>query len=82
VALVQKQGAVLFGQEDLRREMMPAGSPAGSTFGPMAMPMVTYKYDPANKGKPAVTIHMNGEIVDFVPMVPSHLGADTIIEFE
>jgi glyoxylase-like metal-dependent hydrolase (beta-lactamase superfamily II) len=36
VALVQKQGAVLFGQEDLRREMMPAGSSAGSTSGPSA----------------------------------------------
>ena len=55
MALVQKQGAVLFGQEDLRREMMPAGSPAGPTSGPMALPMVTYKYDPANKGRPAVT---------------------------
>ena len=40
----------------------------------MALPMVTYKYDPANKGKPAVTIHMNGETVDFIPMMPSHLG--------
>ena len=82
VALVQKQGAVLFGQEDLRREMMPAGSSAGSTAGPMALPMVTYKYDPANRGKPAVTIHMNGETVDFIPMMPSHLGADTIVKFE
>ena len=82
MAIVQKQGAVLFGQEDLRREMMPAGSPASSTSGAMALPMVTYKYDPANKGKPAVTIHMNGETVDFIPMMPSHLGADTIVKFE
>ena len=48
----------------------------------MALPMVTYKYDPANKGKPAVTVHMNGETVDFIPMMPSHLGADTIVKFE
>ena len=82
MAIVQKQGAVLFGQEDLRREMMPTGSPADSTAGPMALPMATYRYDPANKGKPAVTIHMNGETVDFIPMMPSHLGADTIIKFE
>src|SRR6185369_17759598 len=41
MAIVQKQGAVLFGQEDLRREMMPPGSPADSTSGPMALPMVT-----------------------------------------
>ena len=82
MALVQKQGAVLFGQEDLRREMMPAGSAGASASGPMSLPMVTYKYDPANKGKPAVTVHMNGETVDFIPMMPSHLGADTIIKFE
>ena len=82
MALFQKQGAVLFGQEDLRREMMPAGSPASATTGAMALPMVTYKYDPANKGKPAVSIHMNGEIADFIPVMPSHLGGDTIIKFE
>ena len=82
MALVQKQGAVLFGQEDLRREMMPAGSPADATSGPMALPMATYKYDPASKGKPAVSIHMNGETADFIPMMPSHLGADTIVKFE
>src|SRR6476661_3805384 len=50
MALVQKQGAVLFGQEDLRREMMPVGSPASATTGAMALPMVTYKYDPVTKG--------------------------------
>jgi cyclase len=82
MAIVQKLGAVLFGQEDLRREMMPAGSPPDATTGAMALPMVTYKYDPANKGKPAVRISMNGEMVDFIPMMPSHLGGDTIIKFE
>lgn len=81
MAIVQKLGAVLFGQEDLRREMMPQGSPANATTGAMALPMATYKYDPANKGKPAVTISMNGELVDFIPMMPSHLGGDTIIKF-
>ena len=40
MAIVQKQGAVLFGQEDLRREMMPPGSPADATTGAMALPMV------------------------------------------
>src|SRR6476469_5182152 len=81
MAIVQKQGAVLFGQEDLSREMMPPGSLASATTGAMALPMVTYKYDPASKGKPAVTISMNGETVDFIPMMPSHLGGDTIIRF-
>jgi len=78
MAKVYKQGAVLFGQEDLRKEMV---SP-GQDFDPLALPMVTYKYDAANKGKPAVTIHMNGETVDFIPVMPAHLGADTIIKFE
>src|SRR6476659_4496011 len=35
MALVQKQGAVLFGQEDLRREMRPVGRQADATSGPM-----------------------------------------------
>ena len=78
MAQVYKQGAVLFGQEDLRKEMV---SP-GQDFDPLALPMVTYKYDAANKGKPAVTVHMNGETVDFIPVMPAHLGADTIIKFE
>src|SRR5271168_5009428 len=32
-------------------------------------------------GNPAVTIHMNGETVDFIPMMPSHTAGDTIIRF-
>jgi glyoxylase-like metal-dependent hydrolase (beta-lactamase superfamily II) len=78
MAQVAKLGAVLFGQEDLRQEMV---SP-GEDFDPLALPMVTYKYDPANKGKPAVTVHMDGENVDFIPVMPAHLGADTIIRFQ
>ena len=50
--MVQKLGAVLFGQEDLRREMMPAGGPANTTTGAMALPMVTYKYDPTTGASP------------------------------
>jgi glyoxylase-like metal-dependent hydrolase (beta-lactamase superfamily II) len=44
--------------------------------------MVTYKYDPATKGKPAMTVHMNGETVDLIPMMPSHMGGDTVVRFE
>ena len=47
-----------------------------------SLPVVTYKYDPATKGKPAVTVHMDGETVDFIPMMPSHMGGDTVIRFE
>ena len=78
---VYKEGAVLFGQEDLRAEMGSPSSPGGPDFDPMKLPMVTYKYDPSNKGKPAVTVHMDGEDVDFIPVMPAHLGADTIIRF-
>ena len=78
---VYKEGAVLFGQEDLRAEMGSPSSPGGPDFDPMKLPMVTYKYDPSTKGKPAVTVHMDGEDVDFIPVMPAHLGADTIIRF-
>ena len=44
--------------------------------------MVTYKYDPTTEGKPAVTIHMDDETVDFIPMMPSHMGGDTVVRFE
>jgi glyoxylase-like metal-dependent hydrolase (beta-lactamase superfamily II) len=32
-------------------------------------------------GQPAVTFHMNGETVDFIPMMPSHTAGDTIVRF-
>ena len=35
----------------------------------------------AASGRPAVTFHMNGEIVDFIPMMPSHTACDTIVRF-
>jgi glyoxylase-like metal-dependent hydrolase (beta-lactamase superfamily II) len=89
-AFFAKQGTVIFAQENLRDEMMPdpharprpAGAPAPEPFDPMSLPVVTYKYDPATEGKPAVTVHMNGETVDFIPMMPSHMGGDTVIRFQ
>ncbi len=80
--IVARLGAVTFGQENLRHEMTPKpGSPAAEYFDPASLPQVTYQYDPKEPGKPAVTINMNGETVDFIPMMPSHLGGDTIIKF-
>ena len=38
-------------------------------------------YNPATPGQPAVTLHMNGETVDFIPMMPSHTAGDTIVRF-
>src|ERR1051325_7555213 len=65
------QGAVIFAQENLRKEMAPGAG----------VPVVTYNYDAAAPGRPAVTLNMNGETVDFIPMMPSHTAGDTIVRF-
>ena len=65
------QGAVIFAQENLRKEMASG----------VGVPVVTYNYDAAAPGRPAVTLNMNGETVDFVPMMPSHTAGDTIVRF-
>ncbi len=46
-----------------------------------AVPVATYNYNPATRGQPAVTFNMNGETVDFIPMMPSHTAGDTIVRF-
>jgi len=84
-AFFARQGAVIYAQENLRNEMLrPApradGQPRPAPE-PEAVPVVTYAYDPAKSGEPAVTIHMNGEVVDFIPMMPSHTAGDTIVRF-
>lgn len=68
------QGAVIFAQENLREEMLAGRAPE-----PGAVPTVTYRY--SSPGTPAVTIHMNGETADFIPMMPSHTAGDTIVRF-
>jgi len=73
-AFFAKQGAVIFAQENLRQEML-----AGRAADPAGVPTATYRY--TTPGTPAVTIHMNGETVDFIPMMPSHTAGDTIIRF-
>jgi len=78
-AFFGKQGAVIFAQENLRDEMLrPPGNP-GRASDPAGVPAATYRY--GSPGVPAVTIHMNGETVDFIPMMPSHTAGDTIIRF-
>jgi glyoxylase-like metal-dependent hydrolase (beta-lactamase superfamily II) len=84
-AFFAQQGAVIFAQENLRNEMLRPppranGQPAPAPD-PAAVPVVTYNYDPAAPGKPAVTFNMNGETVDFIPMMPSHTAGDTIVRF-
>ena len=84
-AFFAKQGALIFAQEDLQSEMLrpPArgnGQPAPAPD--MAgVPVGIYKYNPATPGQPAVTFTMNGETVDFIPMMPSHTAGDTIVRF-
>jgi cyclase len=84
-AFFAKQGAVIFSQEDLQSEMLrpPAranGQPAPSPE-PASVPTATYRFNAATVGQPAVTFTMNGETVDFVPMMPSHTAGDTIVRF-
>ena len=84
-AFFAKEGALIYSQENLRNEMLrpPAranGQPAPSPD--MAgIPVATYSYNPATSGQPAVTFNMNGETVDFIPMMPSHTAGDTIVRF-
>src|SRR5580765_1302194 len=46
-----------------------------------AVPVVTYNYAATTSAQPAVTFNVNGETVDFIPMMPSHTAGDTIVRF-
>ncbi len=79
-AFFAKQGALIFARGALRDEMLhpPAranGTPAPGPD-PAAVPVVTYGLDAP------VTVHMDGEVVDLIPVPPSHTGGDTMIRFE
>src|SRR6266850_1944026 len=84
-AFFAKQGALIFSQENLRIEMVRPPPRADGQTAPApdmaAVPVVTYGYDAAAPGEPAVTLNMNGETVDFIPMMPSHTAGDTIVRF-
>jgi len=80
-----KQGALIYAQGNLRNEMLRPARRANGQPGPApdmaGIPVVTYDYNPATRGQPAVTFNMNGETVDFIPMMPSHTAGDTIVRF-
>jgi len=84
-AFFAKQGALIYAQENLRNAMLrppPRGDGQAAPAPDMAaVPIATYSYNPATRGQPAVTFNMNGETVDFIPMMPSHTAGDTIVRF-
>jgi len=84
-AFFAQQGALIFSQENLRNEMLRPPPRANGQPGPApdtaGIPVAVYDYNPAATGRPAVTLDMNGETVDFIPMMPSHTAGDTIVRF-
>jgi glyoxylase-like metal-dependent hydrolase (beta-lactamase superfamily II) len=74
-----RMGAVILAREELRDSMLriakspnAAGNPLSD---PAALPVVTYGMGPP------VTIHMDGETVDLIPVRAAHTGGDTMIRF-
>jgi cyclase len=84
-AFFARQGALIVSQENLRNEMMRPPLPGNGQPAPApdiaGVPTVTYSYSATAPGAPAMTLNMNGEIVDFIPMMPSHTAGDTVIRF-
>ena len=84
-AFFAKQGALIYSQENLRDEMLRPPPRANGQPGPApdlaGIPAATYRYNRATQGEPAVSFTMNGETVDFIPMMPSHTAGDTIVRF-
>jgi cyclase len=84
-AFFAKQGALIYAQDNLRNAMLRPPLRANGQAAPApdmaAVPVATYSYNPATRGQPAVTFNMNGETVDFIPMMPSHTAGDTIVRF-
>ena len=79
-----KQGALIFSREELREEMLHPprrgnGDPAPAPD-PAGVPVVTYPLGTPDAA--AVTIHMNGEVVDFISVPASHTGGDPVIRFQ
>jgi glyoxylase-like metal-dependent hydrolase (beta-lactamase superfamily II) len=82
-AFFGKQGAVIFSRHELREEMLHPPTRPGATApapDPAGVPSVTYGL--GAPGVPAVTIQMNGEVVDFIPVPASHTGGDTVVRFQ
>ena len=81
-----KMGVTIFAREELREELAhpvtpgielpaPNGNPAPPPD-PASLPVVTYGLGST------VKFHMNGEIIDLIPVRAAHTGGDTMIRFE
>ena len=75
-----KMGVTIFAREELREEMLhppPSanGNPAPARD-PATLPVVTYGLGSS------VKFHMNGEVVDLIPVRAAHTGGDTMVRFE
>ncbi len=79
-AFFARQGAVIFAREELRDGMVRLSQTPAAASNPVAnpagFPVVTY-----GMGAP-VKIHLNGEVVDFIPVRAAHTGGDTNVKFE
>jgi cyclase len=83
-AFFARQGALIFSREELRDEMLHPprqadGSPAPARD-PAGIPVVTYQLGTPSAA--AVTIHLDGEVVDCIAVPASHTGGDTVIRFQ
>src|SRR5437667_319531 len=70
-----KMGVVIFAREELRDQMIRPPRAGNGNPGPArdsaGYPVVTY-----GMGAP-VTLHMNGEVIDLIPVRAAHTGGDT-----
>jgi len=74
---IGKLGAVILARENLRARLAkpaptPSGQP-GTPAPPLALPVVTYDAP--------MTIHMNGEDVQLIPVPNAHTDGDTMVYF-
>src|SRR3954465_8145681 len=79
-AFFAKQGAIIFARQELRDGMVKLSKQPNAAQNPVAdpagFPVITY-----GMGDP-VRIHMNDEVVQFIPIRAAHTGGDTNIKFE
>ena len=72
-----KMGAIIFAREELRDRLMHPNPAANGTPGvpapAAALPLVTYEG--------IVKLHINGEVVELIPIPKAHTDGDTMIYF-